>query len=310
MKKKILISLIFVGLFIAILVSPVRAESGYVALNLKTDKEVVAPGDTFQLTIGIKAMDSNMKKDGLKTITIPLELGNPSAFELATGDASVDVVPLNEWGTMLTNLTSNIFSFLNMAGTKTEVDICTINLKVKSSATVDSHIIKAKDMVAGSTNIDVRPEDVSITIQVKNISVSDNSGYKIKDDKIKGLTPGQTVNDIKNNVNIIGGTVTVKDKNGKVLPDETKAATGQVIETPDGNYTIVVRGDINGDGEVGFLDVIEMQMAFVDLKTLQGAALEAADVNNDGQSLKPTDLVRIIEYQLNMRLTLDGDLVV
>lgn len=310
MKKKILISFIFVGLFIAILVSPVRAESGYVALNMKTNKEVVAPGDTFKLTIGIKAMDSNMKKNGLKTIKIPLELGNPSAFELATGDADVDVVPLNEWETMSTNLTTNIFSFLNMSGTKTEVDICTINLKVKSTATVNSYIIKAKDLLGGNDDIDVRPEDVSVTIQVKNISVSDNSGYKIKDDKITGLTPGQTVNDIKNNVNLIGGTVIVKDKNGNVLPDGTKAATGQVIETTDGNYIIVVRGDINGDGEVGFLDVMEMQMAFVDLKTLQGAALEATDVNNDGQLLKPTDLARLIEYQLNMRTTLDGDLMV
>lgn len=69
-----------------------------------------------------------------------------------------------------------------------------------------------------------------------------------------------------------GMFVQIQDKNGNVVKD----SNGNLLV-----YEIVVKGDVNGDGNADSLDTILMKSHRSDVKALSGAALEAADINND-----------------------------
>ena len=51
----------------------------------------------------------------------------------------------------------------------------------------------------------------------------------------------------------------------------------------DDEYTIVVKGDVNGDGIVDSKDSASIKGYRLDTERLDGAALEAADINKDGK---------------------------
>ena len=58
-----------------------------------------------------------------------------------------------------------------------------------------------------------------------------------------------------------------------------------IIEKKSGtevyNYTLVVKGDISGDGIIGSFDVLQLRRYIVRLATLSEPAKLAADVNGD-----------------------------
>ena len=68
------------------------------------------------------------------------------------------------------------------------------------------------------------------------------------------------------------GIVQIQDRNGNVVKD----SNGNLLV-----YEIVVKGDVNGDGNADSLDTILMKSHRSDVKALSGTALDAADINND-----------------------------
>lgn len=58
------------------------------------------------------------------------------------------------------------------------------------------------------------------------------------------------------------------------------------------SYTLAVKGDLNGDGEVTLTDVAKIKLHLIGLRLLEGAYLQAANVDDD-QQITITDLSRI-----------------
>ena len=75
----------------------------------------------------------------------------------------------------------------------------------------------------------------------------------------------------------------VKDKAGNVLGNDVVLTTGMKLVVDDDEYTIVVKGDVNGDGIVDSKDSASIKGYRLDTERLDGAALEAADINKDGK---------------------------
>ena len=76
---------------------------------------------------------------------------------------------------------------------------------------------------------------------------------------------------------------TLKKGNATVEVSD-KVATGNTITTGGKTYTIIVLGDVNGDGKVNTGDTLAMSQHIEKFKSITGTNyLEAADVNRDGK---------------------------
>ena len=73
-----------------------------------------------------------------------------------------------------------------------------------------------------------------------------------------------------------------------------------ILRLPGGEeYTLLVKGDTNGDGSVDIFDLAQIRNQILSGEALTGASLAAADVNEDGN-------VDIFDYHAVRRSILDG----
>lgn len=110
---------------------------------------------------------------------------------------------------------------------------------------------------------------------------SPNSTNKVKiEDKNVIAIPNLTVKTLANELKITNYQVT-KDENA--IGNSQKIGTGYIIKDKDTikEYTIIVKGDINGDGEVDTGDTYLLKLAIMKKKTLEKNSAQSADINND-----------------------------
>ena len=97
-----------------------------------------------------------------------------------------------------------------------------------------------------------------------------------------GLTPGSTVEQLGKNTKVY---------DGKTEVTSGALSTGMTAVVGNKAYTLVVKGDVNGDGKITLTDVVALQSHVLEKKKLEGAYREAADLNGDG-SVSLTDVVK------------------
>lgn len=77
---------------------------------------------------------------------------------------------------------------------------------------------------------------------------------------------------------------------------DTNFATGREYTFKIGEityrYTIVIKGDVNGDGKIQATDYVKIRNHIMGKATLTGASLQAADINQDSK-IQATDYVRV-----------------
>ena len=132
------------------------------------------------------------------------------------------------------------------------------------------------------------------------LDTSDDSGTSIKNDKVKIDTETNDVTaipnaTIKDFANLLGAEVVVKNAKGEVLSADSKLGTGCVIND---TYTVVVLGDVNGDGEVIATDALQILKSSTNFNNLAGVYLKAADIDNDGNILA-TDALTVLKCSTN-----------
>lgn len=296
MKSKLLSLLVIVAMFIGTIITPVHA-AGLLAIKLDPDSNIVTPGGIVTIKISV----SNLQADGgTKFVKVGLEFDD-NIFELATGDSKKDIVGLNKFTPFEYNPTEKIILFQRSSYINEPTDLGTISLKVKDNVAIGNYNIKTVNSDSADKSSTLSIKETETTIQVKNISVKPEAGYRINDDKITGVTPDTTIDELKGNIIVKGGgTVAIEDKNGNPVTSG-KAATGMVVKTSEGNYTIAVKGDLNGDGEIDISDTIAMKMHHVKIENaeLKGVYLEAADMDENG-TVSIRDLAILVEYQIGI----------
>lgn len=100
-----------------------------------------------------------------------------------------------------------------------------------------------------------------------------------EENKIITVIPSAIANDI---LESFGGTAKITKANGDFLngPQDT-IATGYIVED---KYTIIKKGDCNGDGEVNTGDTYMLKCVVLNLKNFENEYYKkAADVNNDNE---------------------------
>lgn len=144
-------------------------------------------------------------------------------------------------------------------------------------------------------------ESIKTNEKIKTSTIAEDSVFALA---------GQSVADLKKSVS---ADVKVLDKNSKAVADKKKLATGMQIVLTDkkGNVldtvTVVVPGDVDGDGEVKAADARQALRAAVNLETLVSYEKSAADLDNTSkkQNINSADARYILRAAVGLENTKD-----
>lgn len=78
-----------------------------------------------------------------------------------------------------------------------------------------------------------------------------------------------------------------------------KIATGDVIEVYGNTYTIVFRGECNGDGLIGSLDYIRVRKRLMSTSTITNTYQKLAEDANGDNNITSLDYVRVRKIIMN-----------
>ncbi len=143
-------------------------------------------------------------------------------------------------------------------------------------------------------------DSASITI-VEDVLELDSS-LTVENNLIYNLPLKNGIQNLLNLINTNGSLSVYNDKN-VLLEDLTGViGTGYKIKVKlhksEAEYTLSVRGDLTGDGDVKMSDVMKAANQVLDDTTITGEAyLKAGDVTGDG-SIKMSDVMKLANYVL------------
>ncbi|MGN1051619.1 MAG: hypothetical protein ACI4QE_04900, partial [Acutalibacteraceae bacterium] len=117
--------------------------------------------------------------------------------------------------------------------------------------------------------------------------------YKIKDGYIQNIKPKTSVTELKNNIIFSGYTVTLQDKD-KNIKTSGKIGTGmKMIFSGNGKnirYTLIVSGDITGEGNLNSRDKNALMDYLLGKSNLTKAEAIACNLKSD-KYINTKDLV-------------------
>ena len=124
------------------------------------------------------------------------------------------------------------------------------------------------------------------------------AGYKISRSNITGIDPGSSVDEIKNKIAAVGGTVTITPASGNYV------GTGSTIVVANKDtsvtYKVIVKGDTSGDGQISALDLLQVQKHLLKTYSLSGEKFSAADTSGDGK-ITALDLLQVQKHLLKIK---------
>lgn len=182
-------------------------------------------------------------------------------YNIQTNNNYVDVAATSNDGRGTINGTGRLY-FNNGVAT------ATINVTAEDGVTKSTYIVNIKQ---------VAQNKVAVADIVSKLAV------KVNGSNMYDISPGTQIGTLVNTVVNNGGKATVKNSNGTVKSSGS-LVTGDVIiieGATTATYTISVKGDINGDGEVKLQDFVLVQSHILGKSALTGVRFYAADINND-----------------------------
>ena len=180
----------------------------------------------------------------------------------------------------------------------TEEDGTTITEKVNPNCTIEGFTGTAAEKYAADNEI----KFVSLDPQL-DFSIKDDAKISVFDAENKIIT----VYDNKSGVDALLADFNI----GKDLTVEApeKIATGAKLVTKNGEeiletYTIILMGDVNGDGAVNSIDALSVLNHSVERALLEGVFLAAADLDANG-TLNSFDALNILQIAVESKSLLD-----
>lgn len=137
---------------------------------------------------------------------------------------------------------------------------------------------------------------LSTTVPTDVQAAFDRAGAKFSAGYLSGMSIGTDLTKLTKELSSIGA-VTCFNKNGVVVNGGIIATGQKIVITLSGDnaetYTVmvVVKGDVDGDGQIRSIDYALVKNDILNIKKLTGAFFKAGDVYGDGQ-------IRSIDYSL------------
>lgn len=126
--------------------------------------------------------------------------------------------------------------------------------------------------------------------EIPDVNLSTN--YKITSDKIYAIPRNTSISEFLKNINT-NLKIEIYDKNDAIKTERNELIkTNMKAKIGDKTYTLVVLGDINGDGRISVTDVVKMKLYNVHIINLGEIEIIAGDMNYDNK-ITLTDVVKI-----------------
>lgn len=126
--------------------------------------------------------------------------------------------------------------------------------------------------------------------------------YKLDDTYISNVESETKVAEFKTNLETNAIEIKIYDENNKVLGNSDKIGTGMKLELKREKqvktFTIIVVGDVNGDGNADLQDILTINRTRLNISSLDKAYELAADVTEDGE-VDAKDIFEINKVRLN-----------
>lgn len=126
----------------------------------------------------------------------------------------------------------------------------------------------------GATGEDITNKDGNLSPSTVVVT----SGFKLNGTTVTGIQPGTSMNDIKNKIAAMGGSIS-GDISGNAGTGKKFTVTTQAGST---TYTIIVKGDTSGDGVINALDLLQVQKRILGQYNMSNEQAIAADPSGDG----------------------------
>ena len=175
--------------------------------------------------------------------------------------------------------TSSDFELTNCSLTEDKT-----KLEVASKETVR---LKVKEGALSGISVVVK------VVSLKKYEVTEENGEVY----IEDINPGTKIQEFIDNIET-NGTMKFYKGNSEITDVNSKVQTGMIMKITLGEQEtsckLVVKGDLNGDGEMGDIDLLKLVRYQAGLDTsLNGAYLKAADVYKDGTYADNKDLLKM-----------------
>lgn len=129
-----------------------------------------------------------------------------------------------------------------------------------------------------------------------------SSGYSLSGTTITNVKGNTSFDDFSGKISAQGGSVEVYSGNNRITSGSVGTGMTAKVTSSAGTttFTIVVRGDVSGDGKVNTLDLLNVQKSLLGLKSLSGVYSTAGDVSGDGK-VNTLDLLNIQKSILGIK---------
>ena len=129
---------------------------------------------------------------------------------------------------------------------------------------------------------DPDPQDIYTGDFIVDLDLSNEDGY------LSGFQLGTTYRELQDKIKLINSTATLKiETEGREVDDDTPLSSGQVLSytTAEGTstYTIVIRGDLDGDGKISTRDYLIFRKVLLGITEIRGAGQKAAMFDGDSK---------------------------
>lgn len=198
------------------------------------------------------------------------------------------------------------------------VDNTVESIKVSATAVASTSTVSGTGTVklkVGNNTVSVKCKSQSGTTKTYTLTVARKEGepasavptsknYVIGTKNITGIQPGTEVSTVLKGITATGATLKIVGADGK--DKSGVAATGDVLQLYDSSnkmissYTLVLYGDVNGDGEINVLDMIKVNRHVLGLGKLSGCYLEAGDANRANDGANVLDMIYINRHSLGL----------
>lgn len=277
--KKVL-KLTSIVLMIVILAGMIISTNAYAVegcdIELKSTKTQVQKQEEFEVNVNIANINSErgiISLSGVieydKTSLTLVKMEGKNGWETPTKDVSY-------------NESNGKFVIVRNAVNKNNETVFTMTFKVNDAAAENINIKLTDINVADGDKlfgIDKAETNVTLTEEPAPEEFITSTKYIVGDTDISKIDAKTKFSDFKKNVETNCNLV-LTDKEGNVLGDDTVVATGMILKGGETlEYTLIVTGDINGNGEIDITDLGKAKLHVIEVENLIGIYHKAADMD-------------------------------
>ena len=126
--------------------------------------------------------------------------------------------------------------------------------------------------------------------------------YELDETYISKVQTETTVSGLKASIETNATEVNIYNRNNELISDTDKIGTGMKVELKNEEqtktFTIIVKGDTDGDGTAEMIDITTINKYRLNKNTLDEAYLKAGDVTGDGK-VDFYDIIKINKFRLH-----------